>query len=855
MLEIDTMHAQSRRPLMIALLLSAFLGLAHAGPFDTWQYRMQITFAGYDKPGTLTNFPALVELSTNDISGFGYDQFASATAEDLRFAASNRADELSYEIEKWDTNGTSYVWVRVPRITGTGDYIYAYWGKSGATTPPCATNGSTWESTYAAVWHMDETNVKGSTTNANNGTAYGGVTLNSGGRIGDSLSFNGVNNTYVRVPASGLTRDPLTVTWWMNQVTADGEVVFMNRSTYNGADGVEIWPGAASQMYARGAGITRAESTSTTYQGQWVQVGVAMDGTTASFYRNGVYDGSGSIGTVVSSSHDMYIGSYAGGTYPFGGDLDEIRFSHCVRSSNWVWACWANQASNQTLVDYGAAAPQSSELAVYALTAADIGSTSAVFRGQLGQIGGAENPEAYFVWSSSDQGTNGGTSAWATVVSLGSTWGAGQSFSNTLTGLLPGSNHAYRCYATNSTGEAWSDDVITFTTIGLPTVTNHGAACSQTNAVLLGEVLDTGGEIPGIWVYHWPDGGSTSVVAKGVQDGTFWVNWTGLTASSTYHYTILASNRAGTVWTSTHSFTTKAPGASQTWYVSLSGDHSLGLSWETGFTNIQAGIDAATAGDTVLVSDGPYYTTAELVVAKGITIRSDNGANATTVARATGAGSFRVFTLNHADAVLDGVTVTNGSLGSGGQGAGVRIVNGTLRNSIVAHNKTWGNYNGSSYGSGVYMTGGTVEDCTISNNWTGASSGYGGVGHGGGVYMTGGTVRRCRILNNSSKSSYSYANGRGGGVYMTAGQLENSLILNNEGPGYGGGVVLAGANARLLHCTVSDNTSYRFRGGAPHDRGCGLQLHRLFQHANVRPGAREREQDRRHNGLLLHDTA
>ena len=28
------------------------------------------------------------------------------------------------------------------------------------------------------------------------------------------------------------------------------------------------------------------------------------------------------------------------------GGLDEFRISSVARSSNWIWACWLNQASN-----------------------------------------------------------------------------------------------------------------------------------------------------------------------------------------------------------------------------------------------------------------------------------------------------------------------------------------------------------------------------------------------------------------------------------------------------------------------------------------------------------------------------
>ena len=127
---------------------------ATAGVCDGWAYRMKIRFAA-TVPGTLTNFPCLVALSTNGIPGFLYTDFnAPASGADLRFADSNETTALDYEIEKWDTNGSSYVWVKIPGIASTSDFVYAYWGNA-TNAPPCTTNGAAWTEGFAGVWHVD----------------------------------------------------------------------------------------------------------------------------------------------------------------------------------------------------------------------------------------------------------------------------------------------------------------------------------------------------------------------------------------------------------------------------------------------------------------------------------------------------------------------------------------------------------------------------------------------------------------------------------------------------------------------------------------------------------------------------
>ncbi len=227
------------------------------------------------------------------------------------------------------------------------------------------------------------------------------------------------------------------------------------------------------------------------------------------------------------------------------------------------------------------------------------------------------------------------------------------------------------------------------------------------------------------------------------------------------------------------------------------------------FRTISNAVAKASGGDTIWVSNGTYAVTAQITVNKGLTVRSTNGAAVTTVAASGGTHS--IFRLEHASAVLEGLTVTNGYAASG---AGIYLVNGTLRDCVITKNKTWGNANASSYGSGIYQTGGLVERCTISSNWTGAASGYGGLGFGGGIYMTGGIIRQCRIFGNSTESSYSYQNGRGGGIYIAApgGTVENTLIYRNKGLGYGGGIAMVGSSARVLNCTISANLSWNNTG-------------------------------------------
>ena len=170
-----------------------FNGTAVGGSSD---YSLQITFTNFAGKGTLTNFPALVRFTTNNIEN--YEGFISSSGWDLRFwtNSSLSGTELNYEIELFDTNSNSYVWVLLPELTNNLS-IWASWGNSSATNQQTyTTNGAVWSNGYLGVWHMKESG------NAPADSALIGAGDNSGtdagtdatvvtGKIGDAYDYSG----------------------------------------------------------------------------------------------------------------------------------------------------------------------------------------------------------------------------------------------------------------------------------------------------------------------------------------------------------------------------------------------------------------------------------------------------------------------------------------------------------------------------------------------------------------------------------------------------------------------------------------------------------------------------------------
>jgi hypothetical protein len=132
------------------------------------------------------------------------------------------------------------------------------------------------------------------------------------------------------------------------------------------------------------------------------------------------------------------------------------------------------------------------------------------------------------------------------------------------------------------------------------------------------------------------------------------------------------------------------------------------------YTTIQAGIDAAQGGDTVLVADGTYTPAASYGLdfkGKAITVQSENGpANCIIDCQNSGRG-FWFHYGETASSVVDGFTITQGD--PSGVGGGIACQSSpTIMNCVITDN------DGGAYGGAMYCSYGdpTVINCTIAGN-------------------------------------------------------------------------------------------------------------------------------------------
>ena len=324
---------------------------------NTWDNKALISFPGYTRNETLTNFPALVVLSTN-IAMFNYNQFRSGSNADLRFADSTQANELSYEVDEWVSNGTSLVWVKIPQLAPSNTMIWAMWGKSGLNAPAYRTNGTTWSGGYGAVWHLNGTgNLRDSSTNGLLGAVAGGPTTTNG-VVGHAVKFNGGSDSVsANATGAGLTFGEATVECWVNvpssfaidwhnwwELAGNGGQVIAEIHTNNNT-GIAFLNGDGG--FASGpVGFVGSVSE---IRGSWHHLAFTMSSSSNAdrLYVDGqrvmtnTYSAAGAVTNICLGTAKVRTGPR-----DIQSGMDEFRISTSARSSNWIWACWMNMASN-----------------------------------------------------------------------------------------------------------------------------------------------------------------------------------------------------------------------------------------------------------------------------------------------------------------------------------------------------------------------------------------------------------------------------------------------------------------------------------------------------------------------------
>ena len=438
-------------------------GTAGAAGGGATTYKLPMAFTNYTRAEVLTNFPVLVTFSNGLYGTFNYNTFTSPTnGGDLRFMDSSETTYLDFEIEKWATNDASYVWVRVPQLS-SNTTIYAKWGGSDTNLPACTTNGAVWDANYfKAVWHMANVSdpMKDSVSNGHSAAVSGTVTFGTNGVVGNAVNFHAAGNGYLNVGNNNLGVDNTnkTISCWVKLDSA-AQWGLIDREfdsgggTYGGW-GLWINSSGKSWWWVHPSKDKQDTGPASCAVGQWAYVTVTWNNPTktVTFYVNGnqnsqttdatiVEKSSGSINTVIGTLRN----DLSSPTYQLRGAMDEARVELGERSSNWVWAVYANQASNAFFNGYGtvqAVSGVTTPPQIQNQTPTGVMTNGATFNGKL-VTNGFENAAVYVAWGQ----TNG---SWATTNFWPSGAWTNGSYPSTNMALSANANYYYTFGATNS---------------------------------------------------------------------------------------------------------------------------------------------------------------------------------------------------------------------------------------------------------------------------------------------------------------------------------------------------------------------------------------------------------------------
>jgi hypothetical protein len=773
----------------VAIALAAAL-CAAATAFAYPQKAAEITVSGYTG-SALANFPVLVRISPERISGFSYADCAAGGA-DIAFK-DTQGNVLDREVDTWDTEGESLVWVRFPVLANNTAVTMTYKDPSATAQPACQTNGSVWTgANYIGVWHFSEDGgtAADSTGHGLNGAQTGSTSLAPQSKVGGAraVASGALQVANYEATYGGATVFSASGWFYCPGVTA-GYRSIMNKKTTAGA----AWNSASgwylemnnslTQIGLIGCNNTKYTCNIPNITQGWNYFHVVSSGSNVKLYLNG------SASPGINQNHALKAAGVPLNLMPTVGYADEFRIRGAANSADWTVAEYQTVA-NAAFLTYG---------------------TAQNLPGDFIQVVGlpmaysANNSPAYGTTVNPAAGTHSFTAPQFVEVSAG-----------------------VRAYCTGWSLASVADGVET------PVRTSASPASGEDDFTCVIDYAGAGGQI---LAWNWEiryrvtaateTGGSVSPAEQWVASGaTATMTATADATHSFYKWTndVPASVSATSP---TISFPVTAPMSlfatfGNVLYVAANGsDANGGTTWEDAFATPEKALSIAPHGSVILVGPGTYETVGEEIrVTNNVVFRGAEG-RATTILKAVNPngtkknGSIikrRVLYVNASGALVEGFTMTGGYwynygsqttdyLSSNIGGGDLVLKNGTVRDCIIT-----GVSNGGTYGGGVNMSGGTITNCIIRGNNSQYNNNTTGLG--GGIYMSNGLVVDCVITNNSC-GQY------GSGVYMDGGTLRNCLVAGNKGLQRLGvtGAIFQNKASVVENCVVKGHTSNHARAG------------------------------------------
>ncbi len=286
-----------------------------------------------------------------DDTTIAYDELQSR-GQDLRFIDADDNTVLSHEIEVWDPQGRSVVWVQIPEFTAD-DSIYMYWGNGTASNGVDAPG--VWSPGYAGVWHLDDNpeddapQILDSSPSFRDATAQGGMTLSDvvPAFATPGLEFDGIDDQVRVGPIDTDGWDALTVSAWVFHGNETDDRVVSKAFGAGANDHVFMLgahgPDVKLRLRTDGAGAASMElrPQDSLPPNTWAYLTMVWSAATGrlELFVDGYPVVGAALGgdTLADGNHDVLIANAVTGEDRYWlGIVDEVRIEHDARSAEWI---------------------------------------------------------------------------------------------------------------------------------------------------------------------------------------------------------------------------------------------------------------------------------------------------------------------------------------------------------------------------------------------------------------------------------------------------------------------------------------------------------------------------------------
>ncbi len=326
---------------IVAVCLAVASASAETLDTSCFALKRAVTFSGYAGTSDLENFPALVRLPTE------VSTRCATNGADIRFADAD-GNLLNHEIDTWNTNGESCVWVCVPRLSGTSTAITLYY--AGSPTQAVDPRLVWGPSEYKGVWHFSGSNADSSTNALKCTNSSSAPTFTALGPVGTTYSSTGSSFVQTTNDACWAAHgNKLTLSVWVKALPWEGSSyygrIISTKNVYTADYGFELTVQGTPIKYNMIGHGNNQHTITTTYNctNDFVYLTAVYDGSAARMYANGAEVGNWSNSALNSTTNRLRIGSSATGGSNWNGQIDEVRLRWSASSADWVAADYATQ--------------------------------------------------------------------------------------------------------------------------------------------------------------------------------------------------------------------------------------------------------------------------------------------------------------------------------------------------------------------------------------------------------------------------------------------------------------------------------------------------------------------------------